>query len=183
MKHARDETNRGPHPSQVQTKKMTRSFPAVFILLVACSSSNGSGSTGTAPTQTAEPTATSPEPTTQPTSQPTTTTAPTASAPPANDGPAGSWTSASCGNRKYVRDLDLKSDGSFAAHDLVSPCPPDAKCVWSGIVDRKGTWKLEGDKVSLSFTDANKQAGDPLPSSLGWSGGVLKEGSCNYSRR
>jgi hypothetical protein len=153
------------------------------MLLVACSSSNGSGSTGTAPTPTQEPTATSPEPT----SHPTTTAVATSSAPPKADGPAGPWTSPLCVNRTYARDLDLASDGSFKAKDLVSPCPPYATCMWSGIVDRKGTWKLEGDKVTLSFSEPSKQPGEPLPTSLQWSNGVLTEVQgaklCHYSRR
>src|SRR5687767_8198684 len=131
---------------------------AGVVLLSACT---GNGPRATDPDG-GQPTATAtvdvqPQPTAP------TTAAPTA-APGAAD-PAGSWSSASCGKRTYVRELTLAGDGTFSARDLVSPCPPNAKCVWSGIVDRSGKWKLDGSKVLLTVEKGTEaKAGESLPS-------------------
>lgn len=61
----------------------------------------------------------------------------------------GTWTSASCGERSYARELVFVEGGSYVRLDLVSPCPPNTLCVWSGIVHFTGGWRLEGDKVRL----------------------------------
>lgn len=103
--------------------------------------------------------------------------------PPRADGKLeGSWKSNACGARKYRRDLKLEAGGRFESLDLVSPCPQGAVCVWSGIVDRKGTWKLEGATVRLTVEGEDPKQGTPLPPTLGWSGGVLSEGdgACAY---
>ena len=72
----------------------------------------------------------------------------------------GTWQSASCGARTYTRRLILHDSGSFEAFDLVSPCPPGAVCVWSGIIRWGGTWKLEPGRVVLSV---EAKDGAPLP--------------------
>lgn len=81
----------------------------------------------------------------------------------------GAWSSARCGERKYVRELELTADGTFRSADLVSPCPKGAVCVWSGIVNREGTYALAGDRVTLVSAPqsvvASPQA-KPLPASL-----------------
>ncbi len=61
----------------------------------------------------------------------------------------GTWASATCGERTYARELVFVEGGSYVRLDLVSPCPPDALCVWSGIVHFTGGWRLEGDRVRL----------------------------------
>lgn len=61
----------------------------------------------------------------------------------------GTWSSASCGERSYARELVFVEGGSYVRLDLVSPCPPGTLCVWSGIVHFTGGWRLEGDRVRL----------------------------------
>lgn len=89
-----------------------------------------------------------------PTQPPVTTAIPTEPTPP--DEPAtppplhgAPWESASCGERTYPRTLELREDGSFLARDLVSPCPEGATCVWSGIVERAGTYTASADRITL----------------------------------
>lgn len=163
--------------------------------LVACST-GASSSSATAPapssevtvTATPTPSATAAAPPTQlPSSAASAPASASASAPPATSGPEGAWSSPSCDARKYERQLTLSADGTFASQDLVSPCPPNVACVWSGIVVRKGTWKLVGSALTLSTTDQQKQ-GAPLATQLRFEAGVLSEfaGSpkgCPYSRR
>jgi hypothetical protein len=110
--------------------------------------------------------------------------APTA---PANDtsAPAGDWVSASCGQRTYAREISLGKDGSFSARDLVSPCPPDKQCVWSGIVDRSGKWAMKESTVILTVEKgADGKAGQPFPSQIPFTNGALVEdGGCTYQKK
>ncbi len=69
----------------------------------------------------------------------------------------GAWTSPSCGARTYARNLTL-ADGSFSGSDLVSPCPPKARCVWSGVVAFSGTWAQAADG-SLTLTEGSAESG------------------------
>jgi hypothetical protein len=62
----------------------------------------------------------------------------------------GSWSSPSCGARRYPRSLQFNGDSTFAARDLVSPCPPDVVCVWSGIVHTRGTYVVEEGTIFLN---------------------------------
>src|SRR5688572_27968113 len=62
----------------------------------------------------------------------------------------GAWSSASCAERGYERRIELRPDGTFSAEDLVSPCPPGARCMWSGIVSCRGRWKNE--RVAIALT-------------------------------
>ena len=100
----------------------------------------------------------------------------------------GSWTSPKCGARGYVRNLELGLDHRFKAEDRVSPCPPNVACVWSGIVNREGTWTHDAGKVTLATDEVPnppKQGAD-LPGSLEFPGAELVEvqGSerCSYTR-
>jgi hypothetical protein len=68
------------------------------------------------------------------------------------------WTSASCADRAYPRTLAFAGDGTFVARDLVSPCPEGAQCVWSGIVERKGTYTATADRIALAL-----QGNEPAP--------------------
>ncbi len=116
---------------------------------------------------------------------------PPASAPspaaPATGSLAGSWSSPSCGARTYERILVLTDGGAFTATDRVSPCPPGARCVWSGIITREGTWTSADGRLALTVTSEGKGAGKPLPASLLVEGDSLAEedGSarCAYTRR
>jgi hypothetical protein len=65
---------------------------------------------------------------------------------------SGSFESGACGARNYLRKITFHADGRFAALDMVAPCPPKARCVWSGIVDWSGTWKLAERRVALEMS-------------------------------
>jgi len=92
-----------------------------------------------------------------------------ASAPPIDPEPvdevAGRWAGPPCEYRDYYRQLELQTDGTFRATDLVSPCPADARCIWSGIVIRSGTWRLHGRRIDLHVEQDDRQA-RPLPGAL-----------------
>jgi hypothetical protein len=96
------------------------------------------------------------------------------------------WASPACEGRDYERQISFDAD-RFAAVDLVAPCPPGTQCVWSGIIDRKGSWSLDRKQLRLlPDTDASQspQASKfPLPQHL-WLGaeGTLTEddGACPY---
>ncbi len=97
----------------------------------------------------------------------------------------GGWSSPSCGDRKYTRTIRFDDKGGFAAQDLVSPCPPDAKCIWSGIVDRKGSYVAAGKQLKLTITNAPKGPGAAFPETLELSPGPTeKQGgvTCVYAR-
>ncbi|NUP11738.1 MAG: hypothetical protein HOW73_37300 [Polyangiaceae bacterium] len=145
------------------------SLAALLLVVTACGpSASTTSSTSSVPTPPpSEPTASAPS---------TSEAAPTAAPKPEV---VGNWSSPECAERKYERKISLAADGSFASQDLVSPCPPNAKCVWSGIVDRKGTWSLTGEEVTLSATEQGKPAGSPLPSKLQVDKGALVEVSGN----
>ena len=62
----------------------------------------------------------------------------------------GTWSSSECGARSYPREVTLVAGGTYNGRDLVSPCPPNARCVWSGVVTFGGTWRQDGAVVGLS---------------------------------
>ncbi|WP_437940771.1 hypothetical protein [Sorangium sp. So ce341] len=103
----------------------------------------------------------------EPTAQAQPTTAPTAGPGPGDDALLGTWRSAACGSRKYERVLSFAKGGSFTAEDRVSPCPPKAACIWSGIIQRQGAFKRSGDSLSLSVAEASKgPGGQPFPTTF-----------------
>jgi len=79
------------------------------------------------------------------------------------DGPVGVWENGSCGERKYRRRIEFFADGRFAALDEVAPCPPGARCVWSGIIRWLGTWSMEDRRVSISVKPLE---GEKLPEAV-----------------
>lgn len=108
----------------------------------------------------------SPVASTTPTAGPTATPS-TSSSGPSTASVAGDYTSPSCGKRTYARELSLGADGHFTASDLVSPCPPKAVCVWSGIVVRQGTYSTNGASITLvPEGGASGQPGEPLATEL-----------------
>lgn len=131
-----------------------------------------------------------PEATTTPTSTTATPSPPpTAGAPAPKDewGWAGRWINDKCGKREYRRVIELMSGGTVRGEDLVSPCPPNVACVWSGIVPFEGTWKLVGSKVVLELKKTAYETMDlpPLPTELTWSGAPSAEENgvrCHYRR-
>ncbi len=96
------------------------------------------------------------------------------------------WASAPCEGRSYQRQIHFEGD-RFTAKDLVAPCPPGTQCVWSGIIDRAGSWSLERKQLRLlpdTDAPASPQASKfPLPEQL-WlaADGTLTEdeGRCPY---
>ena len=96
--------------------------------------------------------------------------------------------SASCDKRTYAREITFGKDGKLSAQYLVSPCPPGARCVWSGILARAGTFSLAGSTVTLTVTEgADSKPGSPLPATMTFTGGALSESAggatCAYQRR
>ena len=121
-----------------------------------------------------------------------------ASPPPPAVGPRGpgpgAYASGPCPGRTYERVVNLGQDGAVEIADRVAPCPPNAKCVWSGIVVRSGTYRVEGPsalgrpfRVVLDIQAASNPKANALPSHLLWweSRGALTEPdeSCRYRRR
>jgi hypothetical protein len=123
------------------------------------------------------------------------TVAPTATAPatipgttPAAGSLAGTWESASCGSRAYARRITFSEPASFTAEDLVSPCPKGTTCVWSGIINRSGSYKTQKDIVTLTVSKTGSgPAKTAFPASLTLDGahGLVEAGSdgkpCAYT--
>ena len=79
----------------------------------------------------------------------------------------GTWSSPSCGKRTYARKIQFDLGGSFTGMDLVSPCPPDVVCFWSGIVHRKGTYIVQENTIKLMVSEPRTMsAGQPFPTEL-----------------
>ena len=116
-----------------------------------------------------------------------TTQTPVVEQDPSRFATPSAWHSAACEGRAYERQITF-TDGHWAAVDLVSPCPPDVVCVWSGIIDRTGTWTLDRKQLRLTVDDnaaEEPQASKfPMPEHL-WLGadGTLTEdeGNCPYT--
>ena len=101
---------------------------------------------------------------------PATAAAPTTVPTIPGAGPAslvGTWESPSCGARAYARTLTFADATTFTAQDLVSPCPKGTTCVWSGIINRSGTYKTEKDIVTLTVAKtSNGPAKTQFPATL-----------------
>jgi hypothetical protein len=111
--------------------------------------------------------------------------APSAAAPQRFPSPS-TWVSPACEGRSYERQLAFDGD-RFTARDLVAPCPPGTQCVWSGVIDRAGSWSLDRQQLRL-LPDADAHPSPqaskfPLPQHL-WlaADGTLTEddGACPY---
>jgi hypothetical protein len=63
----------------------------------------------------------------------------------------GVWENASCGERKYLRSIEFKKEGKFAAVDEVAPCPEQGNCVSSGILNWEGSWNEIEGIIELEF--------------------------------
>jgi len=103
-----------------------------------------------------------------------------APAAPAAAAPSGTWHSMSCGERAYARELTFDAGGTYTGKDLVSPCPPNARCIWSGVVTFSGTWVVEGPEVVLTETASDNAAGVPRPARISYAGAPA-EGACGYT--
>ena len=94
----------------------------------------------------------------------------------------GAWSSPSCGERTHERFIHFTADGRFAGEERISPCPPGATCMWSGIHTFSGSWHTVEDTLTLtvSSTDAEGELAASWPTTLSHSGGRLQEGDCLY---
>ncbi len=124
--------------------------------------------------------------------------APTASAKPTPPVPAsgpglGTWVGAPCAGRSYERVVTLGPENAIEITDRVSPCPPGAQCIWSGLVVRSGTFTVESpsalgkpSRLVLAIEEAESAKAQPLPQYFLWwdSRGELTEAdeSCGYVR-
>lgn len=115
-------------------------------------------------TEVTVPTATQPQPTSTTAPSSTATVAPEgtgqAKVPPALE---GKWESPSCGSRKYPRVITFDKTGTFHADDLISPCPPNVDCVWSGIVSRQGKYAVSGTTITLTVEGPATSGPGALP--------------------
>lgn len=102
----------------------------------------------------------------------------------------GSWRSPSCGERTYERRFHFNPSKTFAAEDLVSPCPPDVVCFWSGILYYKGSYLVERTTIKLDISEPRTSPPAwPFPTELvldpatGGPAEVTPEGKlCSYVR-
>jgi hypothetical protein len=165
-----------------------------LLALPACVEGTTSSTTATSPSDAAgmPTTAPTPPPVVAPPTTPTPPVAstppvvaappvastPTSTAPPATALPStappvvlltldGTWESASCGGRTYPRRITFAEAARFTAEDLVSPCPKGTTCVWAGIINRQGTYRLDKDTVILAVTKTGSgPAKTQFPASL-----------------
>ncbi|TNF27245.1 MAG: hypothetical protein EP329_19760 [Deltaproteobacteria bacterium] len=52
---------------------------------------------------------------------------------------------------RWEIQLQLLADGTVYQHDRISPCPPNARCIWSGVATNAGRWALDGDTITLTW--------------------------------
>lgn len=132
----------------------------VFLLLAGCQDKLRGATTGVASNVPAHPQAVTAE------DEASASKAPETKAKGAAIALEGSWISPSCGERAYPRIITFEGE-RFTAQDRVAPCPPGARCVWSGIIYRTGKLVVEGDVVSLQVDGGtNIGAGAPFPERL-----------------
>lgn len=150
---------------------LVRGLTVVSLLaLSACVEGTTSSSTATARTEAAGTTAPAPTAPATPTTTVVLPPAPTATAtatapiptPTPSTPPAaglerlvGTWQSASCGDRTYPRHITFADATTFSAEDLVSPCPKGTACIWSGILNHQGSYKVEKDVIALKVEKAS----------------------------
>jgi len=105
--------------------------------------------------------------------------------------PVGTWVGGRCSDRDYRREIRFDADYSFSAIDWVAPCPRGKACIWSGIVNRSGTWELYREHdISLEPTSRETRQGKPLATNLHYDvhSGTLHEATpgsvldCIYER-
>ena len=97
----------------------------------------------------------------------------------------GTWESPSCGSRTYPRRITFAEAANFVAEDLVSPCPKGTTCVWSGIINRQGTYRVEKDTVTLTVAKTSTGPAKvefPTSLTLDASRAPVEAGSCVYKR-
>lgn len=112
---------------------------------------------------------------------------PEASAPPVAPAAAavpGRYDGPACGKREYVRQIDLRVDGSYEIQDLVAPCPPDVACMWSGILTFTGTWVETAQGIGVTEAPgAQGPEGQPRAAAYTRTAGGLVDGEgCAYAK-
>ena len=116
----------------------------------------------------------------------------TGDSPAPSDGIAGTWHSESCGKREYAREMVFLDGGTYVRFDLVSPCPPGAQCIWSGILNFRGGWTFDGTAIALNDEQQVGSAGGgdsfgPGPRKLIYQADPLRllnplaSGTCEYA--
>ncbi len=97
--------------------------------------------------------------------------------------PVGEWSSPGCGERAYERRVALLEGGTFSGQERISPCPPGASCMWSGVHSFTGQWTLTGQNIALTVTktDAQDALAEAWPDVLTWAGERILEGDCAYA--
>lgn len=110
--------------------------------------------------------------------------------PVASDGPkpppsirGATWISAPCEGRGYIRRVTIQQDFTYSAVDLIAPCPPTARCTWSGTLTYGGKWHKE-DGAYLLREEGEVRGEVPHPTKLVPQGDVLIEqdagSNCRY---
>lgn len=122
----------------------TRALLALVVLVAACGGRRGSQIVWE------EPVVSTAEPVEQKGPASTGGSAATASVT-RQHGAIGRWESGPCGDRQFGREWEIRGDGGWSGQDLVSPCPPGTTCIWSGIVERDGSWAaLDDTRIVLT---------------------------------
>ncbi len=76
----------------------------------------------------------------------------------------GKWHNASCGERKYRREINFIDTGKFTAVDEEAPCPKGENCALPGIVEWQGTWTQNDKTIPLNvIPKAKTKAPERLP--------------------
>ncbi|SDJ54429.1 hypothetical protein [Streptomyces indicus] len=95
----------------------------------------------------------------------------------------GTWISPRGGaDRAYERRITFERDGRFAMQERVAPCPPRVQCVWSGIVDIDGTYRIERGEVVLTYAVVGSHGIAELPATLEQAGPYLVQKLEGYGR-
>lgn len=95
----------------------------------------------------------------------------------------GDWTSKTCPGRTYPRNLYINEEGEYAGLDLVSPCPKNVACMWSGLIGFAGTWRQDGDRLVFREIGAPSKQGSPHPTEVRADfEGHLVENDCRYEK-
>ena len=158
-----------------------------FVTLPACVQGTTSSSTATAPAEatTANPPTVVVPPPPPATAAPNPTPQPTPAAGAVSL--TGTWESSACGDRAYPRHITFADASRFTAEDLVSPCPKGTACIWSGILNFEGTYRVEKDAITLKVEKASagpKKVQFPTRLTLDPSGAPVEAGSdgkaCQY---
>ena len=96
---------------------------------------------------------------------------------------AGNWTSKGCEGRTYARNIRFETNRTYAAVDLVSPCPVGTSCAWSGMTAFGGKWTIENRELLTRELGAGTAEGGPHPTKfVATMDGTLIENSCVYEK-